>query len=215
MAQETKAYSPVELRFKSRGLIARYAEDRAPESSYLDFRNGLERAEDSLSSRLGTSIINRDPVGASNLNYFFDSPVNSLAKLTYAGSPSRYAGLSDGSLWRRNSNAQGPYTQIYTGLSGNPFQSVVASCYETSQAYLFIYDGDASIKDSGTGTPQLTGIDPPAQTANTQPYSPLLTLIDNFAPENTYTSENFSVAWASTAVTNLKCGDFSADHRFP
>jgi hypothetical protein len=215
MAQESKVYSPVEFLFHSKGLIARYAEDRAPKASYLDFRNCLERAEDSLSTRLGTSIINRDAPGASNLNYFFDSPVTSLAKLTYAGSPSRYAGLSDGSLWRRNSNAQGPYTQIYTGLSGNPFQSVVASCYETSQAYLFIYDGDASIKDSGTGTPQLTGIDPPAQTANTQPYSPLLTLIDNFAPANTYTSENFSVAWASTAVTTLKAATSQQITDFP
>jgi len=195
MAQESKVYSPIEFLFHSRGLEARYAQDRPPEFTYLDFRNCLERAEDSLSTRYGTSIVNRDANGTpSGQNYFFNSPVTSLAKLTYAGSPSRYAGLSDGSLWRRNSNAQGQYTQIYTGLSGNPFQTVVASCYETSQAYLFIYDRDASIKDSGTGNPQLTGIDPPAQTANTLPYSPLLTLIDNFAPANTYTSENFSVA---------------------
>ena len=64
MAQESKVYSPVEFLFKSHGLLARYAEDRAPESTYLDFRNCLERAEDSLSTRYGTSIINHDLAGA-------------------------------------------------------------------------------------------------------------------------------------------------------
>ena len=42
MAQESKAYSPAEFLFHSKGLVARYAEDRPPEYTYLDFRNCAE-----------------------------------------------------------------------------------------------------------------------------------------------------------------------------
>lgn len=197
------AYKPIEYIFKSRGLIARNIYDQAPEYTYLDMLNCLEREENSMSSRFGTQIINRDPAGTGVNNYYFASPVTTLSRLVFQGNSYRYAGLGNGTLQRRAGDAQGAYTQIYSGLSGNRFQTVVTNCFQSSQSYLFIYDSSASIKDMGTGTPQLTGIDPPPYTANAVPYSPLLTLIDNFATGNAYTTSGFSVAWAYTPITTI------------
>jgi hypothetical protein len=164
-----------------------------------------------MSSRYGTIIINRDPAGAGTSNHYFTQPVTSLSRLTFQGSAWRYAGLADGSLQRRSGNTQGAYTQLtlpttVTGtqvvLSGQPFESIVQSCFETSQAYLFIYDQNASIKDQGTGNPQLTGIDPSPYTLNVLPYAPLLIMIDNFATGNVYTNSGMS-AWGYGALDTL------------
>lgn len=200
-------YKPIPYIYKSRGLIARNIEDQAPEHTYLDMQNCLEREEDAMSSRYGTQIICRDPIGTGTSNYYFNQPVTSLSRLNYQASAWRYAGLSDGSLYRRTGNTQGAYTQIYSGLSGQPFQSLVTNCFETSIPYNFIYDQAASIKDTGTlAAPQLTGIDPPPQTANSVPYSPLLTLIDNFASGNTYTASGFSGSFAYSPITTITAG---------
>ena len=203
MAQDT-AYVPIEYVYQSRGLVAREILDQAPPYTYLQNLNCLEREENAMSSRYGTTIINRDPDGTINgQNHYFTSPVNSLARLTYQNAAYRYAGLGDGTLWRRAGNTQGAYSQIYSGLSGETFQWLVANCYETSQAYLFIYDADVSIKDVGTGAPQLTGIDPPPYTANALPYSPLLTLIDNFSSVNVYTTSGFSSPWTYALIADI------------
>lgn len=202
MTTDTR-YAPIPLIYKSRGLSARYVQDQAPPESYLDNLNMLERQEEGISSRYGTQIINRDAAGAGTANYFFNSPVTSLTRMVSQGTAYRYAGLASGSLYRRVGNAQGAYTAIYTGLSGGPFGSVVTNCYQSSQSYQFIYDADVSIKDSGTGVPQLTGIDPSPYTLNTNPYSPLLTLIDNFASSNSYTASGFSGSWTYAGETPI------------
>jgi hypothetical protein len=205
MPPEVK-YAAVPFIYKSKGLTARPAQDEAPQYTYLNLMNCLERAENSMSSRYGTQIINRDPSGLGTNNYYFANPINSLSRLTYLNSVYRYAGDVAGNLWRRSGNAQGPYTNIFAGkLSGSPFQTVVTNCFLTAQSYLFIYDHAISVKDTGTfNAPQLTGIDPSPYTANATPYSPLLTLIDNFASGNTYTSSGFSSAWAFNSVTHLQ-----------
>ena len=188
MAQDTK-YAPISYVYLDRGLIARDVEDQCPKDTYLNNLNCLSRAENSMSSRYGTIIQNRDPAGTGTNNYYFTEPVTSLARLNYQSSAWRYAGLEDGSLWRRTGNNQGAYTELtlpttVTGvqvvLSGDPFESLVDSCYETSQPFLFIYDSAASIKDQGTGDPQLTGIDPSPYSLNVLPYAPLLTMIESF-----------------------------------
>jgi hypothetical protein len=204
MAADT-VYTAHPYVYQSVGLVARPILDRAPEHSYLDMRNCFEREEGSMSSRFGTEIINRDPNGTiGGQNYYFTSPANTLAKLAYGAFAYRYAGLENGSLYRRTGNSQGSYSSIYTGLSGEPFGWLVDSCYETSRPYIFIYDSNASIKDDGTlGAPQLTGIDPPAYTANAVPYSPLLTLIDNFATGNSYTTSGFAGSWAYGSVAAI------------
>src|SRR5271170_4301101 len=130
MPLDTK-YQAVPLIYTSRGLTARPAQDRAPEFTYLNLLNCLERAENSMSSRYGTQIINRDPAGVGTNNYFFATPVTSLSRLVYLGNAYRYAGTTDGNLWRRAGNTQGQYTSIYTGLSGQTFQSTVTNCFLT------------------------------------------------------------------------------------
>ena len=198
-----KAYLSFPYTFRSVGLHAREQLDTAPPNSYLNMMNALERAENLVSSRYGVVIINRDAVGVGTNNYFFTSPVVKLSKLIFQGSAYRYAGLADGSLNRLTGNVQGQYTQIAAPgtLSGNPFSTVVTNCFNTSQPYVFIADSAASLKDNGTfASPELWGIDAPAPTLNTLPYSPLLTLIDNFATGNTYSTSGFSTAWAYAAV---------------
>jgi hypothetical protein len=200
------SYAPVPYIYKSAGLVARPVEDQAPEHSYLNMLNCLEREENSMSSRYGTVIINRDPNGTTTnpQNYLFASPIITLARLLYQQNSWRYGVTSAGQLYRHAGDTRGQYTEIYSQLSGNFCSWITTSCFASSQAYLFLFDANASIKDSGLfPAPQLIGIDPPYYTANTQPYSPLLTLIDNFASANSYTTDGFSVAWAYNSITTL------------
>jgi len=212
MAADTE-YKPVPYIYKSRGVIARDELDQAPEYAYLDFLGCQERNENSVSSRYGQIIVNRDAVGAGTYNnYFFDAPVTTITRLGFQSSAWRYVGLQDGTLQRITGTGQGAFTEIYTGLSGNLFGSLVTNCFETSQPFLFIYDSNASIKDMGTGTPELTGLDPSPFTANAVPYSPLLTLIDNFATGNTYTTSGVSGwAWANLETLTATSGQIVTD----
>jgi hypothetical protein len=213
---QDSAYRSISYIYKSRGLIARYTIDQTPEFYYLDLLNFFEIAENAIAPRYGTQIINRDPDGTeSGSNYLFDFPVTTLAKLTYLAQPYRYAITSDGQVWVRASNLQGAYTSIHTGLSGQPAQYVITNCFQTSQPYIFFYDQAASIKTSGSGTPSLTGLDPSGTTATALPFSPLLTLIDNFGPSNFYNSSGFSVAWASESITTLTAGSLYFPTDFP
>lgn len=206
MPQQDTKYAPQTVIYRSRGLIARPVTDQPPPESYLDLLNALEREENSMSSRYGTVVINRDPVGYGIQNYAFAAAGRALARLAYLGSSYRYVGLADGTLQRRDGLTQGQFTKIASGLSGLPWQSVIASSFATAQPYLFIYDAAKSIKDSGTGTPTLTGIDPSPVTLGTQPYAPQLSLIDNFASGNSYTltgDAGFSGSWAWSLLTSL------------
>ena len=205
------AYQPVPFIYESRGLIARDQVDQAPPHVYIQLLNCLEREENAMSSRYGTIIVNRDASGVGTANHYFSSPVTSLSRLNYQSNAWRYAGLANGSLQRRSGNGQGAYTQLtlpttWTGtpivLSGQPFDSLITNCFETSQPYLFIADAAASIKDAGTGNPQLWGIDPSPYTVNALPYAPLLIMIDSFATANTYTTANVS-GWAFGSIETL------------
>jgi hypothetical protein len=209
MSQDSR-YVSAEYIYRSIGLHARETPDVCPPYSYLNLFNALERSENLLSSRYGVVIINRDPAGTpSPQNYFFTSPVVALSKLIFQGAAYRYAALADGSLRRLTGNVQGNYVQIAPPgtLSGSPSTNVVMNCFQTSQPYNFIYDSQASLKDNGTfATPELTGIDPSPYTLNAQPYSPLLTLIDNFASTNSYTTSGFSSAWSYETITTIPAG---------
>lgn len=221
MSQDT-TYSAVLYLYQSRGLIARSEIDRAPEYTYLQMMNMLEREESSMSSRFGTQIINRDPQGVGTNNYFFNSPITSLSRLNYQSSAWRYVGLGNGTLQRRAGNTQGQYSPVQLPvnidnnrppLSGQPFTSLITNCFETSQAYLFIYDQAQSIKDNGTfATAQLTGIDPSQYTLNVLPYAPLLIMIDSFAAANVYENSGLSAwGWGALETLNANSGQLVTD----
>jgi hypothetical protein len=222
MANDTK-YTPVEMVYRSRGLLARDTLDEAPVDTYLQSMNTLERAENSLSSRYGYQIINRDPAGTTTgYNYFFKHPVVSLAKMNYAGFPQRFAGLSDGDLFQRNSNSQGPYTKLplpltaqgqQIRLSGQPWDSCIAACYETSLPFLFIADEAASIKvAAGASNPQLWGIDPSPYTLNVNPYAPLLIMIEPFSASDILGTSNISGwAWGNIETLDANSGQLITD----
>ena len=200
MSQDAE-YSAVPYLYKNRGAVAREGLDRSPEFTYLQLLNIQNRQEDELSSRYGTIIVNRDPAGIGANNYFFTSPPTTLSRFVNQGQSWRYAGLADGTLWRRQGDGQGEYSQIYSGLSGGLFGSIVESTFQSAQSYLFIYDGNGSIKDNGSIT-QLTGINPPIVPDTAIPYSPLLTMINNFASSNSYTTSGFS-GWAFSTIETL------------
>lgn len=205
MPGEETQYQSVPYVYESRGLLCRDEIDAAPPHVYIDLLNCLERQENSMSSRYGSQIINRDPNGTpGGQNYLFTEPITSIARLNYQSFAQRYVGLQDGSLWTRQGNTQGIFTEIYTGLSGSPFGWLVSSTYASSQPWLYLYDASASIATAlGAGLPRLTGIDPPPVTANTVPYSPLLTLIDSFASGNSYTTSDVS-GWAYGAIVTYQ-----------
>jgi len=204
MAKDT-TYAPVPYIYQSRGLVARPIEDQAPAHTYLNMLNCFEREENSMSSRYGTQIVNRSPDGTPNgQNFLFTSPVVTLARLLFQQQSYRYGVTSAGVLFRRATDTQGPYSPLYSGLSGNPAGWLTTSTFASSQAYLFLFDSMTSIKDTGLfAAPQLIGIDPSPYTANTQPYSPLLTLVDNFAEGNSYTQSGFSSSFGYSVITTL------------
>ncbi len=177
--------------FDSRGIMARPATDRPPDQHYYQSMTGcFEREESAISTRYGNIILNRDPNGTpGGTNYPLPhQPVTLARMLSLNGSPYRYAGLSDGSLWRRTGNTQGPYTSIATGLSGQQFTALVTTCTGSSQPYLFVYDRVSMLKDSGVGSPTLNGIYPPTQPAIATQYAPEVVIIEPFTSLSGFTT---------------------------
>lgn len=148
-------YQNLNLIFKSLGINARSVTDTLPEGAYLNLKNCEELAENAVSNRLGTNIINR----TSNTCLPLDGPVHSLAKLTSLnGNAYRYAGAL-GNIYVRPASGLGPYSNIYAFASGQPWQAQTYGATEfTSLPYLFIADAGAMLKHNGTGLPQQMGI---------------------------------------------------------
>ena len=204
MAADTQ-YKPLSFKFGSHGVIARYATDSAPPETYLNLANSEEREEGSMSSRRGSQLVMRDPSGVANgQNYFLPSPIHSISRLKYGTSTYRYAG-SGTTLLRRVGDSQGPYTPIYNALSGQPFGSVVNTCFESALDYLFIADQNVLLKESGGGTPTRWGILPPNVPANVIPYAPHVLMIDKFDGTTTYATTDME-SWASSVVGNVTVG---------
>jgi hypothetical protein len=173
-------YKAAPFIFASRGINARNAPDRLPQGSYINLLGGFERLEETISSRYGSRIINREPDNfGDGVNFFFADPVNTITRLKYNAATYRYAG-SGSELFRRVGDTQGQYTSIVSGLSGQPFGNAVTNTFASSQPYIFIADQNLMLKDNGTGTPSQWGITPPNQPANATEFAPQLLLIDGF-----------------------------------
>jgi len=182
-------YKSAPFLFKSHGVVARPFTDRAPEATWLSLLNCEEREEDAISSRFGSSIVNRDPVGThSGQNYFTASQINTIARLKGLNSQVWRYFQSGNQLYRRAGNAPGQYNLIYTGLSGNAFSAIVNSTFASGTPYLFIADSSVMLKDIGTGVPSSWGILPPTQVAYAIPYAPQILQIDNFLADSGYTT---------------------------
>ncbi len=172
----------------SRGLVARYAIDRAPEGTWLNLDNMELREEMALSSRFGLDIITTDgadntPLGAS---------VHTLGRLKGLSQTFRYGGAGT-TLRRRTGDTNGAYTQIGTGFSGSRFSMVVYRPDFSSFPYIFFADKSVMKKDNGTfGTVQNWGILPPTIPAILQVQAPSLKTIEDFENQTGMTFVNYT-----------------------
>jgi len=212
MASDTK-YESKSWIFKSTGLIARNVTDQTPPHCYLNMNSVLEREENGLSSRFGSTIINRSPDGTpSGTNYFLPSAPMVLARMRgLNGSTYRYAALSNGTLWRRANDTQGPYTAIASGLSGNRYSVLVNTCFGSATPFTFHYDSLNPLKDNGTGSPTSIGIAPPVVPITAIQYAPQISLIDSFQSASGYgVSGVLSTAAtvAGTSATPILSGNY-------
>jgi hypothetical protein len=209
------SYVSIPFIFQSKGVSARYAIDEVPQYFYLNLQDCEERSETAVSSRYGSVILNRDANGTvDGTNYFLANPVVSLSRLysSAASTAWRYAADNAGILYRRQGNAQGQYTQILTGLSGQPFSSVVNTTYGSSTPYLFIADANLMVKDSGTGTPTRIGIIPPWPIAGFTPYAPEILIIDKFTSASGYTVSNTSLSSGSATTVASSLAGYSQNN---
>ena len=197
MAVDT-SYREFPILMKSLGIVARQALDRSPVGFWLNENNAEERVEEAISSRLGSVIINRDPNSTpGGVNYFLLNPVTCLSRLkALNGQTFRYAN-SGPALYRRAGDSQGIYQQIYNALSGLPFSSLVGPSFQSALPFLYIYDSEASIKDSGTGSPTQIGIFGPLLPMTALVDAPTATLVDTFQSASGYTTAGFTISGLS------------------
>lgn len=165
------AYKTFPARFASKGVMARNADDTVPEGMYLNLANVEELTENTLTSRLGSILINRTGAVVNSLGL----AVHSLGRLVgLNGNTWRYAG-SGGVLNRRSGDTQGAYTAIAAGLSGQQWSSAVYRPTQSSYPYLFIADQARMLKDNGSfAAPQQWGIFQPRQPVQAQVQAPQL-----------------------------------------
>lgn len=197
-------YATYPFFFASKGVIARYVDDRAPDGTYLDLQNCEEIEEVGLASRLGSSIINQTSGTVNAL----PSTVYSLAKLSSLnGNAYRYAG-SAGNLYRRAGTAPGAYSLIKSGMSGSPWISSVFAPVATSLPYIFFADANGMLKDNGTlAAPQQMGIFQPQYPVQAVAQTPDKITLDNYrAASTTYTYTGISGgtigAYVNTTLTS-------------
>jgi hypothetical protein len=177
------------VRFNSRGVVARYVDDSAPNESLLNENNCEELAEGAIGQRLGTTIINKSGTTV----YPLAGSVHSVSKLNgLSGAAWRYAGAGQ-YLYRITGLSTGAYTQISSSMSGSPWQAVAYQPTDiTSYPYLFIADAAQMKKDNGTfSAPQQMGIFQPQYPVQAQAQDPDEIILDAFQ-SSAYTTSNIS-----------------------
>lgn len=196
----TDGYSTHEFIFTSRGIAAKFATDRVPESLFLNAEN-LEpgRMEGALSTRYGRTPVTVDTVG--KVNTPLPGPVHTLGRLKSLnnadGTANTYRYAASGTqLYRRHGDTPGAYSSILSGLSGSRMALINYKPTGSSLPYLFISDAKKMQKDNGTVT-DLWGIHRPAIPASAVVQPP--TVIKTFDTIGDFTSSGFS----STAISSL------------
>jgi hypothetical protein len=190
---------------KDAGLVARYALDRSPESTFANVLNWEARQENALSSRFGRQVLTTDGFS----NYPLPGPVHTLARLKgLNGNVYRYAASGTG-LYRLAGNSPGQYSQINTShpMSGNRFSKAVYRPSNSSVPYIFFADSAAMLKDNGTfsdsgATPlQRWGILAPTIPPTLYLGALPLTVVDSFITSQ-YTLTNVTPSGMSSAITS-------------
>lgn len=216
MGKET-TYRSFPFVFKSRGLMARPATDRPPDEALFQNMNGcLEREEEAISTRYGSTILNRDPDGTPNGQNFPlpNQPVTLARMLSINGASYRYATDKTGQLWRITGSSQGQYSSILSGLSGRPCTALVNNFQGAAQPFLIVYDSSAIVKDNGTGTPTQNGIFAPTQPVIATQYAPEILIIQAFVTPSGITPTNMThvtdslTAITATGGTPILSGDY-------
>jgi hypothetical protein len=192
------------LLFRSKGIVARPADDTIGPEYFLNENSCEEIEENGIATRLGSQIINRTGTTVNAL----PSTVYSLAKLgSLNGNAYRYAGAASG-LYRRSDLSQGAYSLIHSAMSGKPWVSAIYNPAATSLPYLFIADSAGMLKDNGTlAAPQQWGIFQPQYPISAQAQTPTQITLDNYrasAGSYTYTgiSSGTTPAYVATTLTS-------------
>lgn len=198
------AYKTYNLLARSTGITARPVDDTLTQTQFLNEDNCEELAENAVGSRLGTRIINRgfdtvDPLSGI---------VYSVAKLAgLNGAAWRYAG-SGTDLYRRTGLTQGPYTNISSTMSGQPWMAIPYRPDISSMPYLFFSDAAGMLKDNGSfSSPQQMGIFQPQFPVLAAAQDPDLLVLDNYtgtSGDYTYTgiSGGTIAAYVNTTLAN-------------
>ena len=176
------AYKDYPFIFSSKGIVARKVDDTVSTEEFLNLENCEELAENALSPRLGSKIINQFTVAGITTLYPLGGSVVGLAKLAgLNGSAWRYAVDSSGKLWRRGLGS-GAYAQIASGLSGGQVSTSVWCPDEVSTPYLYLADLNAMLKDNGSlSAPQGMGIFQPRYPVLATVQQPTVLVLDNYS----------------------------------
>lgn len=162
MSNEQK-FSQFPYRCTSKGLVARFANDSAPDHAYVNLKNMEVRQESALSIRFGRVPLTVNSGGTANQP--LAGSVNTLGRLKgLAGAIWRYASAG-GNLYRIAGNAAGPWSNIYSGLSTTRCSMVSYTPPFSSTPYEYIADNNVMLQDNGTGVPSPWGIPAPVRAA--------------------------------------------------
>jgi hypothetical protein len=176
--------------FESKGIVARYVDDKTPQGVFLDLNSLEEIAENALATRLGTTIINKSGTVPQPLPGIVHS-LNKLGGLN--GAAFRYAGQG-GNLYRRQALTPGPYSLISSTLSGQPWTAVQYAPDISSLPFVYIADANGVIKDNGTlAAPQNANMLQPQYPVQAVAQQPYLQVLDNYpGPSSVYTYTGIS-----------------------
>jgi hypothetical protein len=197
------SYSTSNLILRSRGVIARFADDQPPagEGYYLNMQALEEIEESGLATRLGSTLITKvgtaaQPIGGG------PGVIHSLSRLPGLNNQSwRYAGKGT-TLYRLAGDAPGLFTQISNSLSGKPWTSVQYNPVVSSYPILYIADANGVIKDTGTlAAPQNAGIKQPQYPVQAQAQEPDDVVLDPFRGTDTHVAVNVGSYTANYPVS--------------
>ncbi len=216
-------YQTQNFLLKSLGVVARPADDTVDPGHYLQL-DGLEEIEEnSLASRLGTTIVNKIGTTAEPLLNGLSVPgvVNTLAKLAGPNyiqlgkavqQAWRYAGVASpnplisGNLYRISGTSPGAFSLISSSMSGKPWGSFTYSPSEASYPFIYIGDANQMLKDNGTlAAPQQMGIFQPQYPVQAQAQQLSEIVLDSFVGSS-YTTAGFASFTPNSTVETSTSG---------